>query len=136
MKYIKLFNTDSEYQEFASDIEQPIPNVSYVIDTNEVHYILPLLWAVKIEPGCFICGDIEENILRAYVIRGSEDFFYGINAGGVINGVYTLLDKSSLLDILNNHYGTAFTDYVPVELPLYNVGQTFPNWSSCEKIIG
>lgn len=38
MKHIKLFNTDTQYQEFASDAAQPVPNVSYVTDTDEVHY--------------------------------------------------------------------------------------------------
>lgn len=37
--------------------------------------------------------------------------------------------------MLNAHFGTSFTNYVPVELPLYNIGDSFPNWSAYEKII-
>lgn len=36
--------------------------------------------------------------------------------------------------MLNAHFGTSFTNYVPVEIPLYNIGDSFPNWSAYEKI--
>lgn len=36
--------------------------------------------------------------------------------------------------MLNDHFGTSFTNYVPVEIPLYNIGDYFPNWAKYEKI--
>ncbi len=38
MKNLKLFETDAEYQVFAQDYTQSVPNVAYVEQTEEVHY--------------------------------------------------------------------------------------------------
>ena len=38
MKYIKLFETASEYQAFKESTDYIEPNVSYSIDTDVVHY--------------------------------------------------------------------------------------------------
>ena len=42
MKYVKLFNESSEYENFLNSSEYLIPNISYVRNTNYVHFSIPL----------------------------------------------------------------------------------------------
>lgn len=38
MDYIKLFNSHDEYEEYISGSSKTLPNISYCIDANDVHY--------------------------------------------------------------------------------------------------
>ena len=42
MKYVKTFNESSEYENFLNSSEYMIPNISYVRNSNYVHFSIPL----------------------------------------------------------------------------------------------
>jgi hypothetical protein len=54
-KYIKKFDTHSDYEDFIETEDFIRPNVSYCVDNKDVHYnSTQTLFALEIESGKFI----------------------------------------------------------------------------------
>jgi hypothetical protein len=86
MSNIKNFETPADYQSFKGSDEMVKPNVSYVKETNEIHY--NPRFAIKFEPGNYYVE--EANYLKEihdsiYNITQNTDSYY-INEYG---DVYT-----------------------------------------------
>ena len=89
MKYIKLFNTHTEYQAFTQTNDFIKPNVSYCIDNNDVHYN-PWTWAeeyltfVALGNGTFTFTPKNNNVI-SYSIDNGKNWTEG-NSVEVANG--------------------------------------------------
>lgn len=136
MKYIKLFNTDSEYQEFASSAAQPIPNVSYVTETDEVHYNEsdPILFAYEYQSDKFVMGVVIGSDI--YVDTYETGFIVADGSGKFSTALaYTNDDLINIQNAIKDHYHLAAST-IKTKAPLieYAVGDTVPNWNAYEKI--
>ena len=136
MKHIKLFNTDTQYQEFASDIEQPIPNVSYVTETDEVHYNEsdPILFAYEYQADKFVMGVVIGSDI--YVDTYETGFIVADGSGKFSTALaYTNDDLINIQNAIKDHYHLAAST-IKTKAPLieYAVGDTIPNWTAYEKI--
>lgn len=136
MKHIKLFNTDTQYQEFASDIEQPIPNVSYVTETDEVHYNEsdPILFAYEYQADKFVMGVVIGSDI--YVDTYETGFIVADGSGKFSTALaYTNDDLINIQNAIKDHYHLAAST-IKTKAPLieYAVGDTIPNWNAYEKI--
>ena len=137
MKHIKLFNTDTQYQEFASDIEQPIPNVSYVTETDEVHYNEsdPILFAYEYQADKFVMGVVIGSDI--YVDTYETGFIVADGSGKFSTALaYTNDDLINIQNAIKDHYHLAAST-IKTKAPLieYAVGDSVPNWNAFEKIM-
>lgn len=77
IKYLKLFNTHAEYQDYLDGGEMILPNVSHCIDVNDVHYNpIPhdyskdYLTFVALEDGDFTFTPKNNNVISYSVDEG------------------------------------------------------------------
>ena len=62
MKYLKLFETHTEYQTYINSQDRILPNVSYCEDNNEVHYkalrndVIEYVASQKLSETTISCG--------------------------------------------------------------------------------
>lgn len=136
MKHIKLFNTDAQYQEFASDAAQPIPNVSYVTETDEVHYNEsdPILFAYQYQADKFVMGVVIGSDI--YVDTYETGFIVADGSGKFSTALaYTNDDLINIQNAIKDHYHLAAST-IKTKAPLieYAVGDPVPNWNAYEKI--
>ena len=136
MKHIKLFNTDTQYQEFASNAAQPIPNVSYVTETDEVHYneSNPILFAYEYQGDKFIMGVVIGSDI--YVDTYETGFIVADGDGKFSTALaYTNDDLINIQNAIKDHYHLA-TSTIKTKASLieYTIGDTVPDWDAYNVI--
>lgn len=120
MRYIKTFNTHSQYETYKNSAEYTKPNVSFCIDNNDVHYNYndPRL----IAKYNVTSTSSETNIMYRYspvpsqfseieidgVVQPSVIARYQFTTTGEHTVKYTLADATTILD--NTFYGCGITN--------------------------
>lgn len=134
-KYIKKFDTHSDYEDFIETEDFIKPNVSYCVDNTEVHYnSTQTLFALEIESGRFISFYFQNGVLYANTDDGSSALWVLDSDGVVVDNIsYSIADRAPILAQINEHYGTSFTGWSDNEIGL-SIGGTMPNWNAYEKI--
>jgi len=135
-KYIKKFDTHSDYEDFIETEDFIRPNVSYCVDNKDVHYnSTQTLFAVEFESGKFAFGHADEDELFVATKDGLAQIWYA-DANGVITGNTPNADNvaSAIIDGYNEHFGTDIKIWTPETITL-QVGDTVPNWNAYEKIV-
>ena len=134
-KYIKKFDTHSDYEDFIETEDFIRPNVSYCVDNKDVHYnSTQTLFAVEFESGKFAFGHASEDEIFVATRDGLAQIWYA-DANGVITGYTPTADNvaSAIIDAYNEHFGTGINIWTPETINL-QVGDTVPNWNAYEKI--
>lgn len=134
-KYIKKFDTHSDYEDFIETEDFIRPNVSYCVDNKDVHYnSIQTLFALEIESGRFISFYFQNGVLYANTDDWSSALWVLDGEGVVIDNIsYSIADRAPILAQINEHYGTSFTGWSDNEIGL-RIGDTIPNWNAYEKI--
>ena len=74
-KYLKRFETHATYNTYINGQDKVLPNVSYCVDNNEVHYN-PWTWAeqyltfVALEDGTFTFTPQNNNVISYSIDKG------------------------------------------------------------------
>ena len=134
-KYIKKFDTHSDYEDFTETEDFIRPNVSYCVDNKDVHYnSTQTLFAVEFESGKFAFGHASEDEIFVATRDGLAQIWYA-DANGVITGYTPTADNvaSAIIDAYNEHFGTGINIWTPETINL-QVGDTVPNWNAYDKI--
>ena len=82
MKYIKVFEEHSDYEDFVSGGTMDLPNVSYCDTENEIHYnpyVRPNLCYMQVGDYYILCGN-DGRIHRLTVSQ--ETYYLGWNGSG------------------------------------------------------
>ena len=134
-KYIKKFDTHSDYEDFIETEDFIRPNVSYCVDNKDVHYnSTQTLFALEIESGEFISFYFQSGTLYANTDDGLSALWVLDDDGVVTDNIsYSISDRAPILEQINEHYGTSFTGWSDNEIAL-SYGNTLPNWNVYEKI--
>lgn len=73
-------------------------------------------------------------MLYANTDDGSSALWVLDDDGVVVDNIsYSIADRATILEQINEHYGTSFTGWSDNEIGL-RVGDTLPNWNAYEKI--
>ena len=134
-KYIKKFDTHSDYEDFIETEDFIRPNVSYCVDNKDVHYnSTQTLFALEIESGRFISFYFQNGVLYANTDDGSSALWVLDDDGVVVDNIsYSIADRAPILAQINEHYGTSFTGWSDNEMGL-RYDDIVPNWNAYEKI--
>lgn len=134
-KYIKKFDTHSDYEDFIETEDFIRPNVSYCVDNKDVHYnSIQTLFALEIESGRFISFYFQSGMLYGNTDDGSSALWVCDGNGVVVDNISIYgAERAPILEQINEHYGTSFTGWSDNEMGL-RFGDTVPNWNAYEKI--
>lgn len=131
-KYIKKFDTHSDYEDFIQTEDFILPNVSYCVDNIDVHYN-PIFWAYEYEPGRFIAGEILNDILYLYAPTGSGNKWVFDTNGVVLENISYSPYLQDTMDAINERFGTSFRDEDDKDSD-FTIGETVPDWDRYKKI--
>ena len=134
-KYIKKFDTHSDYEDFIETEDFIRPNVSYCVDNKDVHYnSTQTLFALEIESEKFISFYFQSGTLYGNTDDGSSALWVLDGSGVVVGNIsYPITERTPILAQINEHYGTSFTGWSDNEIGL-SIGDSLPNWNAYEKI--
>jgi hypothetical protein len=138
-KYIKKFDTHSDYEDFIETEDFIRPNVSYCVDDVELHYNpSPILWAYELDPGRFILGEISNGVLFMYASVDSGLKWIVDSDGKVITKINPSPIEgnsrlSKIISDINSHFGTSFTQQDDIDKD-FEIDQNISSWSIYDKI--
>lgn len=134
-KYIKKFDTHSDYEDFIETEDFIRPNVSYCVDNKDVHYnSTQTLFALEIKSGEFISFYFQSGTLYGNTDDGSSALWVLDDDGVVIDNISIYgAERAPILEQINEHFGTSFTGWSDNEIGL-RFGDPLPNWNAYEKI--
>ena len=144
-KYIKLFNTHTEYQTY-SEGEMILPNVSYCEDMNDVHYnpfVLPLMVTYNV-----VDASNPTQLYGYYAEEGHEEYWIlGVNLfdkvkiDGTEVSVVDLDATSGMYQLSTGEHTIAYTlkdptiiGEVQIDESTYNVGAIFVNCNAITNV--
>lgn len=126
MKYLKRFNTDVEYQNFKNTSDYILPNVSYVVETTEVHYNPHLMDKSQNKPGDVAYWDVSSSSVKIIAVEKWENTL-GTPVGVVVIPEGILPDGNARIAALNQEMTTWGSTGASVFDTNYTVIPTFEN---------
>ena len=149
-EYITLFDTHSDYETYINGQNKTLPNVSYCIDNNDVHYNPQLSYIVAkfnildTSTETKICNLPEEiNVIEIDGVQLSEPIStYQFNTTGEHTVKYVTKSKDSIVNELfstcDGSDKTIRNGMISIEIPskYINIGSNaFHNVNTLEKIV-
>ena len=148
--YLKLFETHAEYEAYITGSDKILPNVSYCVDNNDVHYnpwTDPRLIAKfnvedetePVELHDFVNGGMTSELFSNIEIDGEEVSIsdlddnqgeYTFETTGEHTVKYTLLDPTTISDDAFNHCSSLTSITIPNSVT--SIGNTA--FEGCESL--
>lgn len=140
-KYLKKFNTHTEYETYINGSDKVLPNVSLCATENEVHYnpVEASSTIVKYDIGSgkntYFIGDFKGTKASVYTNENTQGC-YVLTGDGRIVANTGLFSENLINDIITAYIaqGIQINEVISTNINL-QIGDIYPNFDTLEEIV-